>query len=171
MNKEVESILTESQYGEVFEQLKNLPAVIKSIRNRKDILKSEKDNIVNELQHIEIELWEIVYTESRNWKEQKKLNNDETRKNFLETLKIKDERYQAGLARLSIAETELNKANALYEECTNKLKSYIAMKDLIVAKIELMNEFESAKIFELSEKTSKIKKEDLGLWLKPEVFL
>ena len=147
--KEIENILTDLQYGEVFEQLKNISSVIKSTRNQRDNLKSEKDNIANELQHIEIELWEIVYTESRNWKEQKKLNNEETRKNYLETLKIKDERYQIGLAKLSSVEKELNKSSSLYEECINKLKSYIALKDFIVARIELINEFQSAKIIEI----------------------
>lgn len=151
INREIENVLTESQYGEVFEQLKNLPAVIKSIRNRKDVLKPEKDNIVEELNQHEIRLMETVYISALEWKEKKKPNNDESRKNYLEILKHKDSAYQISKARLFMAETELNKANALYEECTNKLKSYLALKDMIVARIELINEFKSARIFELKE--------------------
>ena len=152
MTEEIEDVLTELQYGEVFEQLKNLPTVIKSIRNQKDDLKTEKDNIVNELNHRENELLETVFIDALEWKEKKKLNNDESRKNYLELLKHKDSAYQISRARLLTKETELNKANAIYEECTNKLKSYLAMKDMVVARIELINEFKSTEMLKSQEK-------------------
>ena len=139
--KEIENILTELQYEEIFTKLKNLPTIIRTIRLQRDELKAEKDNIVNELNYREIELWEIVYIESQGWKDRKKPNNDETRKNYLETLKSRDEQYQASKTKLSTAEISLNRLNTAYEESENRLKTSIALKDMINAQIDLIISF------------------------------
>ena len=146
--KEIANILTDLQYDEIFTKLKNLPAVICNIRLRRDERKAEKDNIIDELNHRENELLETVYIAALEWKDKKKPNNEESRKNYLETLKSRDEQYQATKAKLSSVETSLNKLNTAYEEAENRLKTSIALKDMIVARIELINEFKNAKIIE-----------------------
>ena len=141
MNEEIKNILIELQYDEIFTKIKNAPTIISTIRLQRDERKAEKDNIVNELQHREIELWETVYIDSLAWKEQKKPCNDESRKNYLEILKSKDEQYQVSKEKLTKIETILNKSNTAYEESENRLKSSIALKDMINAQIDLIISF------------------------------
>ena len=162
--KEIENILTELQYEEIFTKLKNLPTIIRTIRLQKDERKAEKDNIVNELQHREIELLETVYIDALEWKDKKKPNNEESRKNYLELLKHKDSVYQTSKAKLSTTEISLNRLNTAYEESENRLKTSIALKDMINARIDLIISFKEGEKQETkSEKLPEVKinKEDM----------
>lgn len=165
MNKEtraeMDDILIEIGYREIFIKLKNLPSVISNIKIQRDNKKNEKQCLTEELNHHENELLETVYIEAMKWKELKKLNNDESRKNYLEILKYKDSAYQVSKARLSTIETELNKLNTAYEEASNRLKTNLALKDMVVARIELINEFKSGQITEVKEEEKNVKPKKL----------
>lgn len=149
MNEEIKSILKELEYDKIFEQLKIISSLIRLRRREKDNKKNEKDNIISELNYRENELLETVYISTLEWKEKKKPNNDETRKNYLEILKHEDSAYQTSKARLSSVEKEFNQISAGYEESTNKLKSSTTLANMIIAKIELINKFKSAKVLEV----------------------
>ena len=141
MNEEIKNILEDLQYNVIFTKLKNLPSTISNIKNQRDIKKNEKQNLIEELNHRENELLENVFVDALGWKEKKKPNNEESRKNHLELLKHNDSTYQTIKTRLSATELELSKLNIACEEAENTLKTYIALKDLINSKINLIISF------------------------------
>ena len=142
---EIAILLTELGYHEIFTKIKNAPTIIRTIRQQRDKRKAEKENIINELQHRENELLETVYIDALEWKDKKKPNNEESRKNYLELLEHRDSIYQTSETKLSTAETSLNILNTGYEESENRLKSSITLANMIIAQIDLIISFEIGK--------------------------